>query len=162
RLWVRAPEAFRSLKLCLKFTKRPLCLLLPQANTSPPKLNREEVKGRGALLSDICKGTKLKKVAVVNDRSAPVLDKPKGGGAAARANGSAAGSPSSSAPPIGGLFPGGVPKLKPVGDDFESKYSFHPLDDFPPPDEYRHFTKIYPSKASRVMRGAPPLPPVGR
>ncbi|KAF4073491.1 hypothetical protein AMELA_G00243840 [Ameiurus melas] len=47
-------------------------------------------------------------------------------------------------------------------DDFESKYSFHPLDDFPPPDEYRHFTKIYPSKATRVMRGAPPLPPVGR
>ncbi|TWW53939.1 WAS/WASL-interacting protein family member 2 [Takifugu flavidus] len=34
-------------------------------------------------------------------------------------------------------------------DDFESKYSFHPLDDFPPPEEYRHFTKIYPSRASR-------------
>lgn len=34
-------------------------------------------------------------------------------------------------------------------DDFESKYSFHPLDDFPPPEEYRHFTKIYPSKANR-------------
>lgn len=32
-------------------------------------------------------------------------------------------------------------------DDFESKYLFHPLDDFPPPDEYRHFAKIYPSKA---------------
>ncbi|KAL6102351.1 wipf2 [Pungitius sinensis] len=47
-------------------------------------------------------------------------------------------------------------------DDFESKYSFHPLDDFPPPDEYRHFAKIYPSKANRVMRGAPPLPPIGR
>uniref|UniRef100_A0A672GRX5 WAS/WASL interacting protein family member 3 n=1 Tax=Salarias fasciatus TaxID=181472 RepID=A0A672GRX5_SALFA len=47
-------------------------------------------------------------------------------------------------------------------DDFESKYSFHPLDDFPPPDEYRHFTKIYPSRANRVLRGAPPLPPVGR
>ncbi|KAG5831780.1 hypothetical protein ANANG_G00282810 [Anguilla anguilla] len=47
-------------------------------------------------------------------------------------------------------------------DDFESKYSFHPLEDFPAPEEYRHFTKIYPSKTNRVMRGAPPLPPVGR
>ncbi|XP_023812947.1 WAS/WASL-interacting protein family member 2 isoform X2 [Oryzias latipes] len=47
-------------------------------------------------------------------------------------------------------------------DDFEARYSFHPLDDFPPPDEYRHFSKIYPSRANRVMRGAPPLPPVGR
>ncbi|KAM9783662.1 uncharacterized protein ACBT44_021171 isoform 2-T3 [Syngnathus typhle] len=47
-------------------------------------------------------------------------------------------------------------------DDFESKYLFHSLDDFPPPDEYRHFTKIYPSKAYSAMRGAPPLPPVGR
>ncbi|PWA28976.1 hypothetical protein CCH79_00019817 [Gambusia affinis] len=141
----------------------------PQANTTPPKLNNEEVKGRGALLSDICRGTKLKKVAVVNDRSAPLLDsktqtpksqtpptehpyirlyqylsqsqpkqqgalseeaqkkaggpssspsfhKPRGGGAAAGANGSMPGSKLSSAPPIGGLFTGGVPKLKPVGD----------------------------------------------
>uniref|UniRef100_A0A8C9Y2N7 WH2 domain-containing protein n=1 Tax=Sander lucioperca TaxID=283035 RepID=A0A8C9Y2N7_SANLU len=40
-----------------------------QANTSPPKLSRDEAKGRGALLTDICKGTRLKKVAVVNDRS---------------------------------------------------------------------------------------------
>ncbi|XP_029914742.1 WAS/WASL-interacting protein family member 2b isoform X3 [Myripristis murdjan] len=411
-----------------------------QANTTPPKLNREEAKGRGALLSDICKGTKLRKVAVVNDRSAPLLesksqtqaaapehpyirlyqylnqqqkqakqqppppaeeqkkpasdrsaavslDKSKGGASGTGgANGSGAGSPSGSVPPIGGLFQGGVPKLRPVGDgsagrspstraaaprppshrhddaespssqasspteaarsqrpslpnlasspcgsspsstasspstgmkhsssapppppplcrrgnapsppssssynrekplpptpnntpplpakpppspgnsrrpptsggnptssssslapppppyrvtngpsspagaevapelpqrhnslsnkrpapspgghtptrgpapppppppasptpsqqgvsrppppvreapgrgadDFESKYSFHPLDDFPPPDEYRYFTKIYPSKANRVMRGAPPLPPVGR
>ncbi|KAM9783665.1 uncharacterized protein ACBT44_021171 isoform 5-T6 [Syngnathus typhle] len=49
-----------------------------------------------------------------------------------------------------------------MADDFESKYLFHSLDDFPPPDEYRHFTKIYPSKAYSAMRGAPPLPPVGR
>lgn len=52
-----------------------LCSLsLTQANTTPPKLSREEGKGRGALLSDICKGTKLRKVAVVNDRSAPLLE----------------------------------------------------------------------------------------
>ncbi|RVE70044.1 hypothetical protein OJAV_G00084240 [Oryzias javanicus] len=34
-------------------------------------------------------------------------------------------------------------------DDFESRYSFHPLDDFPPPDEYRHFSKIYPSRGKQ-------------
>lgn len=45
-----------------------------QANTTPPKLGSSEAKGRGALLSDICKGTKLKKVGVVNDRSAPILE----------------------------------------------------------------------------------------
>lgn len=45
-----------------------------QANAGPPQLSREESQGRGALLSDICKGARLKKVAVVNDRSAPLLD----------------------------------------------------------------------------------------
>uniref|UniRef100_A0A3Q1HYE2 WH2 domain-containing protein n=1 Tax=Acanthochromis polyacanthus TaxID=80966 RepID=A0A3Q1HYE2_9TELE len=48
-----------------------------QANTSPPKLSRDEAKGRGALLSDICKGTKLRKVAVVNDRSEPSCKQPE-------------------------------------------------------------------------------------
>uniref|UniRef100_A0AAV2KP22 WAS/WASL-interacting protein family member 2-like n=1 Tax=Knipowitschia caucasica TaxID=637954 RepID=A0AAV2KP22_KNICA len=61
-------------------------------------------------------------------------------------------------PPIAQTDCNGSPR-RPM-DDFESKYSFHPLDDFPPPEEYRHFTKIYPSKADQVMRGAPPLPPV--
>lgn len=51
-----------------------LCELPPQANTTPPKLNSSETKGRGALLSDICKGTRLKKVGVVNDRSGPIIE----------------------------------------------------------------------------------------
>ncbi|KAI3353524.1 hypothetical protein L3Q82_020050, partial [Scortum barcoo] len=46
------------------------------ANTTPPKLNSSEAKGRGALLSDICKGTRLKKVTVINDRSGPILEIP--------------------------------------------------------------------------------------
>uniref|UniRef100_A0A8K9XAL6 WH2 domain-containing protein n=1 Tax=Oncorhynchus mykiss TaxID=8022 RepID=A0A8K9XAL6_ONCMY len=45
-----------------------------QANTTAPKLNRDEAKGRGALLSDISKGARLKKVGVVHDRSAPVIE----------------------------------------------------------------------------------------
>ncbi|KFU85885.1 WAS/WASL-interacting protein family member 2, partial [Chaetura pelagica] len=82
---------------------------LSQANTEPPKLSREEQRGRGALLQDICKGTKLKKVTQINDRSAPILEKPKGSG------GSSYGSSSSAIQPKGGLFQGGVPKLRPVG-----------------------------------------------
>lgn len=48
--------------------------LFPQANSAPPKLNSSGGKDRGALLSDICKGAKLKKVGSVNDRSAPIID----------------------------------------------------------------------------------------
>lgn len=59
-------------------TLSPICppplLSPPQANTSPPQLSSEESKDRSALLSDICKGTQLKKVVAVNDRSSPLLD----------------------------------------------------------------------------------------
>ncbi|XP_034043892.1 WAS/WASL-interacting protein family member 2 [Thalassophryne amazonica] len=79
-----------------------------QANTTPPKLSASESKGRGALLSDICKGAKLKKVTVVSDRSAPIIEKSGGGGG----GGHGGGAPG----PIGGLFQGGLPKLRPVGD----------------------------------------------
>ncbi|KAG7219076.1 hypothetical protein INR49_019350, partial [Caranx melampygus] len=155
-----------SLLLLLLHQGDPTPPYLQPGQHQPPKLSREEAKGRGALLSDICKGTRLRKVSVVNDRSAPLLDsktqtpksqtpptehpyirlyqylhqqqsqpkqqgapseeqrttaaeKPKGSGAAGAgggANGSGAASPSGSAPPTGGLFPGGVPKLRPVGD----------------------------------------------
>ncbi|ETE64850.1 Cell division control protein 6-like protein, partial [Ophiophagus hannah] len=47
-------------------------------------------------------------------------------------------------------------------DDFESKYSFHPVEDFPAPEEFKYFQRIYPSKTNRATRGAPPLPPVPR
>ncbi|CAB1341601.1 unnamed protein product, partial [Coregonus sp. 'balchen'] len=75
-----------------------------QANTTPPKLNRDEAKGRGALLGDIHKGAKLKKVGVVNDRSAPILEKPKGGGGGGGSSNGGGGGSSGSIQPMGGLF----------------------------------------------------------
>lgn len=34
-------------------------------------------------------------------------------------------------------------------DDFESKFTFHSMEDFPPPDEYKPCQKTYPSKIPR-------------
>ncbi|KAF0033132.1 hypothetical protein F2P81_015422 [Scophthalmus maximus] len=124
-----------------------------QANTSPPKLSSAEAKGRGALLSDICQGTRLRTVSEVNDRSAPLLD-----------------SKTQTSRPTDhpyirlyqylqqpqsqshqqGAPTDGQKNTAAEQNDFESKYSFHPLDDFPPPDEFRHFTKFYPSRANRA------------
>lgn len=37
----------------------------------------------------------------------------------------------------------------PLADDFESKFQFHPVEDLPPPDEFKPFPRIYPSKENR-------------
>lgn len=79
----------------------------------------------GALLAQIQSGRQLKKT-VTNDRSAPLVDGVKptiGGGAgggesrSAFTNGShgagGGGGGSGGPPPLGGLFAGGIPKLKP-------------------------------------------------
>src|SRR5271167_138391 len=96
---------------------------------------------QGALLTDITKGKQLKK-AVTNDRSAPIIGKvvnessgppipgmarpgglapPVPGGNRARSNSDQSGRDSTTAsgieapPQVGGLFAGGIPKLKKRG-----------------------------------------------
>ncbi|XP_069814820.1 WAS/WASL-interacting protein family member 3 [Dendropsophus ebraccatus] len=81
-----------------------------QGRSAPPKLKQETGGGgRNALLADIHKGARLKKVTEVNDRSAPVIDGTKKNGGTGNGNRSAI------APPAGGLFAGGFPVLKPSG-----------------------------------------------
>jgi WAS/WASL-interacting protein len=70
------------------------------------------------LLKQIQAGKKLKK-ATTSDRSAPIIDSKGGGGGTSGGAGRSAptiASVGSAGPPqLGGLFSGGIPKLKPVG-----------------------------------------------
>ncbi|XP_077600036.1 WAS/WASL-interacting protein family member 3 [Stigmatopora nigra] len=95
----------------------------PPATAAPPLFAVEPPKsgggGRSALLAEIHKGAKLKKVTQINDRSAPVVDKPKvTSGDVANNLGVAHGPGEGTAPvgpPLGGLFSGGFPTLRPIG-----------------------------------------------
>uniref|UniRef100_A0A673KT31 WAS/WASL-interacting protein family member 3-like n=1 Tax=Sinocyclocheilus rhinocerous TaxID=307959 RepID=A0A673KT31_9TELE len=105
----------------MKVSIFPLFLL--QSRTDPPKIQRSEGGGRSALLSDIQKGARLKKVTQVNDRSAPILDKPKVNSvddsgrnvAAGNSTNTAGSAPSAVGPSLSGIFAGGFPVLKPSG-----------------------------------------------
>uniref|UniRef100_A0A4W5PVR5 WH2 domain-containing protein n=1 Tax=Hucho hucho TaxID=62062 RepID=A0A4W5PVR5_9TELE len=84
----------------------------------PPSL--QSVGGRGgrnALLADIQKGARLKKVLQVRDRSAPVVDKPRASGGLSQEHpqGGSGGGVEAVRPSLGGLFSGGFPILRPAG-----------------------------------------------
>ncbi|KAJ3105837.1 hypothetical protein HDU97_007481 [Phlyctochytrium planicorne] len=98
-----------------------------------PGVKPADAPDNNALLKSIQKGAKLKKT-VTNDRSAPIVDAPKGGGGGGGGGGPPGGFPrppvpgggggggggsggggGGGAPQLGGLFAGGMPKLKSAG-----------------------------------------------
>ncbi|XP_069554863.1 WAS/WASL-interacting protein family member 3 [Brachyistius frenatus] len=95
----------------------PPSAALPQCPLEPPKLQSGGGGGgRNALLADIQRGAKLRKVTQVNDRSGPVVDKPKADAVDVSGN---VGVSQGGMPPMGtslsGLFAGGFPTLRPIG-----------------------------------------------
>ncbi|RVE66884.1 hypothetical protein OJAV_G00111810 [Oryzias javanicus] len=81
----------------------------PQWPSDPVRLQSgEEGGGRSALLADIQRGAKLRKVSQVNDRSAPIVDKPKVPAA------DTSGGKGSMGPSLGWLFAAGFPTLRPI------------------------------------------------
>ncbi|KAI4899832.1 hypothetical protein NFI96_016898, partial [Prochilodus magdalenae] len=94
------------------------------SQSEPPKIQHSEGGGRSAFLADIHKGIRLKKVTQVNDRSAPVLDKPKVSSVNGAGSGGGSSGPPAQGPTLSGLFSGGFPVLKPVGQrDKNSQHS---------------------------------------
>ncbi|KAG9555087.1 hypothetical protein KCU79_g11031, partial [Aureobasidium melanogenum] len=79
----------------------------PPPGGLPSRPPAAAAKGRGALLGDITKGTKLKKVTQVNDRSAPILGNEK----------KSSGPVAMGAPPVPGMLkpPGGSAPPPPSG-----------------------------------------------
>ncbi|XP_010794891.1 WAS/WASL-interacting protein family member 2-like [Notothenia coriiceps] len=116
----------------------PPSAALPQCPSEPHKLQCAGAGGRNALLADIQNGARLRKVAQVNDRSAPAVENPKTSPGDVSSVGSAGGTPVG--PSLGGLFAGGFPTLRPVGQTSKtpvsrssSSASLKPLWNPPPP-----------------------------
>ncbi|KAF1941804.1 hypothetical protein EJ02DRAFT_512129 [Clathrospora elynae] len=148
-------------------------------------------RSQGALLGDISKGARLKKVTQINDRSSPIVGKVNdapsgapmgapaipgmgkppavpglappvpGGGNRARSNSDTAGGENAMAAPpqLGGLFAGGMPKLRKSGGvKTGAEQSSTPyLSD---PETSRSSVPRPPRGAAPKPPGAPPAPPI--
>ncbi|XP_061441880.1 WAS/WASL-interacting protein family member 3 isoform X2 [Rhineura floridana] len=83
------------------------------ANTEPPKQRREDSKSRSALLHEIQRGTRLRRVTQINDQSAPQIEDSKR--RASRDGGSSGTGRGDIPQALGNLFADGFPVLRPVG-----------------------------------------------
>ncbi|XP_049641930.1 WAS/WASL-interacting protein family member 3 [Suncus etruscus] len=130
-----------------------------QINTDTPILRKADAKGRSALLADIQKGTRLRKVTQINDRSAPQIESSKGtnkeGGGATTPRGG------STPPALGDLFAGGFPGLRPTGQRDVAGGKTGPMPgSLAPSPRLPSKTPGTPSHPAASPRPAPPRPSV--
>ncbi|KAG7499974.1 WAS/WASL-interacting protein family member 3 [Solea senegalensis] len=148
----------------------PPSAALPQCPSEPPKLQSGGGAGRNALLADIQKGARLKKVAQVNDRSAPAVDKPKTCTGDAWSGVGVSQTGSSMGPSLGGLFAGGFPTLRPTGQRdaagktpvsrSSSSLSLKPQWNAPASADHEHYRTLEPrSSVHRVLAPSSSAPP---
>ncbi|MEE6465964.1 hypothetical protein FKM82_006774 [Ascaphus truei] len=127
-----------------------------QGRTAPVKLRQEESEGRSALLSDIHKGARLKKVAQINDRSSPQIEDSKKPNREGVSSGNGR---SAVAPPMGGLFAGGFPALRPPGQRVTTGNKSAPQHPGPRTSAPKHQDQVTSSTKPDGSSHNPPDPP---